>query len=160
MGSNLDIVCAAHSPKVRVFWWRVVNDYLPAKEILNHRHIEPVANCDVCGEEESIKHVLLECTMARSFWAQTKSITGIKIPPLHPLTWTRDLIDPALFPPRATAVILCRMWSLWMARNSRRHGKDSLPMSISVQWAVDIAFDLWQMVHPEKERSSASTLKS
>lgn len=38
--------------KVRVFWWHVVNGFLPAKGILHHRHIEPVANCDVCGAEE------------------------------------------------------------------------------------------------------------
>jgi hypothetical protein len=51
-----------------VFWWRVVNNFLPAKEILNQRHIEPVPNYDVCGEEkESVKHVLLDYTVAKLF---------------------------------------------------------------------------------------------
>jgi hypothetical protein len=46
-------------PKVRVFWWRVLHEFLPAKQILWRRHIEPVAFCEVCGDPgESIRHVL------------------------------------------------------------------------------------------------------
>lgn len=33
-------------PKVKVFWWRVLHEYLPAKQVLHRRHVEPVANCD------------------------------------------------------------------------------------------------------------------
>jgi ribonuclease HI len=148
-------------PKVRVFWWRVVNDFLPAKDVLNRRHIEPIANCDVCGDDkESVKHVLLECTMAKYFWNQTKSMSGVKIPPLHPLTWARDLVDPGCVPPKDAAVILCGMWALWMARNSRRHGEVPRPVKVAAQWAIDTAFDLWQLLHPEKERQCTSKSKS
>jgi hypothetical protein len=42
------------------------------------------------------------------------------------------------------------MWSLWMARNRRRHGEEALPVKIAVQWAKDSAFDLWQPLHPAK----------
>jgi len=35
-------------PKVKVFWWRVLHEFLPAKDILHHRHIEPTSFCDVC----------------------------------------------------------------------------------------------------------------
>jgi hypothetical protein len=81
-------------PKVRVFWWRVINAFLPAKGV-HKRHIEPVPNCDVCGaEDESIKHVLMDCTVARCFWKQTRTLTGAKLPHLHPHTWAHDLIDP------------------------------------------------------------------
>jgi hypothetical protein len=78
---------------------------------------------------------------------------------MNPLTWARDLLDPNLFPPKDAAVILCGMWSLWMARNDRRHDKVPLPVRIIVQWVVDIAFDLWQLVHPEKEKDAVANLK-
>lgn len=68
-----------HSTKV--FWWRVVNEYLPTKGILHRRHIEPTPNCEVCGAEvESIKHVFLECTVAQCFWRQVRVLTGDKLP--------------------------------------------------------------------------------
>lgn len=45
-----------------------MNEFLPSKDILNRRHIEPVANCEMCGEEkESIKHVLLDCIPLQNF---------------------------------------------------------------------------------------------
>jgi hypothetical protein len=39
-------------PKVRVFWWRVLHEFLPTRQILHFRHVEPIANCEVCGAEE------------------------------------------------------------------------------------------------------------
>jgi len=46
-------------PKVKVFWCRVLHEFLRAKEILNWRHIEPTAFCDHCGAEaESTMHIL------------------------------------------------------------------------------------------------------
>lgn len=71
-------------PKVKVFWWRVLHEFLPTKAVLNHRHIEPTAFCEMCGaEKETIRHVLVECTMARQFWREIKLLTGVKLPNLH-----------------------------------------------------------------------------
>jgi NMD protein affecting ribosome stability and mRNA decay len=43
--------------------------------------VEPVAFCEVCGDpEESIKHVLVDCTVANQFWSQTREATRVKIP--------------------------------------------------------------------------------
>jgi hypothetical protein len=141
-----------------VFWLRVVNNFLLAKEVLNQ--IELVANCDMCGEEkESVKHLLLDCTVAKLLWNQTKVLSGIKIPPLHPLNWALDLIDQRIVLARDATVILCGMWSLWMARNNRCHVREPLPIKIMIQWAVDIAFDLWQMTHQEKKEGPQANQK-
>jgi len=79
--------------KIRVFWWRVVHEFLPARHILCSRHVEPIANYDVCeADEESIRHVLIECTVARAFWEHAKELTGVKLPELHPVRWARDLL--------------------------------------------------------------------
>ena len=42
--------------------------------------------------EESVKHVLMECTVAKEFWHQVVKMTGVKIPILHPVTWATDLL--------------------------------------------------------------------
>ena len=75
-------------PKVRVFWWRVIYEFLPTKQVLHRRHIEPVAFCDTCGcQEESIGHVLMDCTITKTFWEMAKQLTGVKLLKLHPTTW-------------------------------------------------------------------------
>ena len=128
-----------------------MNGFLPTKGELHRRHIERIPNCDVCGaEEESIKHVLMDCTVAKSFWAEIRKLTAVKLLNLHPLTWGHGLVDPGRCSPRDAAGILCGMWSLWMARNKWRHGEPPCPVHIAVRWVKYTAFDLWQMSHPPK----------
>ena len=103
-------------PKVKVFWWRVVHEFLLARHILWKRHIEPIAFREVCGApEKSIAHVLLYCSVAREFWHQVRVGIGVKIPSLNPVTWASDLIS-GICSSRDTAAILCGMWTLWMMR--------------------------------------------
>ena len=70
-----------------------MHEFLPAKQILHRRHIERIGACEVCGaERETIRHVLLECTVAKVFWEHTKKLAGVKLPHLHQDTWARDLL--------------------------------------------------------------------
>jgi hypothetical protein len=140
-------------PKVKIFWWRVVREFLPAKQVLHRRHVEPVPTCDTCGNhEESIRHVLMECSIARIFWEQTKELIGVKLPNLHPATWAQDLL--VLGTAKERAIIICGMWSLWMQRNERRHGKAGVPIRQALHWVRDTAFDLWQILHPPKKQQA------
>jgi hypothetical protein len=139
-------------PKVRVFWWRVMHEFLPARQILHKRHIECLAACEVCGaDQETIRHVLLECTMAKLFWENTKKLAGVKIPHMHPETWARDLLLAKVCPRREAAAIICGMWALWVARNRRHHGEQPIQVQQAVLWARDTAFDLWQIMHKANE---------
>nr|TKW06741.1 hypothetical protein SEVIR_7G260350v2 [Setaria viridis] len=139
--------------KVKVFWWRVLHDYLPARKVLHVRHIEPTAHCETCGaDEELVWHVLLECTVARMFWEQAKKITGVKLPCLRPDSWASDLLQDNVCSRKDRAVIICGIWSLWMLRNRRRHGEAGLPIRQAVMRVRDTAYDLWQLLHPQKEQ--------
>jgi hypothetical protein len=52
-------------PKIRCFWWRVLNEYVPCRQILKRRYMDEIAFCKTCGaEEESIFHAFFECTWA------------------------------------------------------------------------------------------------
>ena len=105
--------------------------------------MEPVAFCEVCGDpEESIKHVLVDCTVAKQFWSQTRAATGLKIPNLNAETWATDLMS-ELCPKRDQAIIMCGMWAMWMMCNKRRHGEVSMTVQQAVNWGKDLAFDLW-----------------
>lgn len=138
-------------PKIRVFWWRVIHEFLPTRQILQHRHVEPTAFCEVYGaDEESIKHILTKCTVARAFWRQAKNLTGVRLPVLHTMTWAQDLLCGRAGSEQNQVIIIIGMYSLWMQRNRRRHGEQSLPIRAAVQWVADMAFDLWQLTQPPK----------
>lgn len=139
-------------PKVRVFWWGVLHEFLPARQVLFRRHIEKIANCEMCREPmETIKHVLVDSSVARQFWQYTKEINGVKLPKLHGLTWAHDLLQPDFCPRKEAAMILCGMCSLWMMRNQRRHGEVPIPIRQAVDWVRDTAYDLWHLLHPQKK---------
>jgi hypothetical protein len=75
---------------VCTFWWRALNNFLPTKCELKHRHIEREDHYEACGESgESLHHVAITCTFAHRFWGMMQEITGFKLPALHPITWTR-----------------------------------------------------------------------
>lgn len=138
-------------PKIQVFWWRVLHGFLPIRLVLFRRHVEPTSHCEICGaEEESIKHVLIECTIAKEFWKHAKELIRIKLPDLHPHSWAGDLLTD-ICSQKDRAIIICGMWSLWMSRNKRRHGEIPLPVHKSLEWIKDTAFDLWHILHPCKQ---------
>lgn len=68
--------------------------FLPTRQELCGRHVEPISFCEVCGDPmESIKHVLLDCMVAKLFWEHTKLAYRVKIPALNVVTWSTDLIS-------------------------------------------------------------------
>ncbi|TVU03577.1 hypothetical protein EJB05_50894, partial [Eragrostis curvula] len=42
-------------------------------------------------------------------------------------------------------------------RNKRRHGEALLPIRVAIEWVRDTAFDLWNLLHPEKGEHTKST---
>ena len=78
--------------------------------VLHRRHVEPIPHCDVCGaEEESIRHVLIECTIAKNFWEQAKDLIGVKLPTLHPQTWAGDILSD-ICSRKERAIIICDIY--------------------------------------------------
>ena len=129
-------------PKCEFFWWRVLNEYLPTRQIPFRKHVEPLQFCEVCGfPEESIKHVLTECTIAKMFWHDIKQLTGTKMPALHPLSWASDILCPEVCSDKDRCLLIISMYTLWSQRNKRRHGEDQVPIRAAVQWAVDLGIN-------------------
>jgi hypothetical protein len=54
-------------PKVRIFWWRVIQNLLPSNAELTRRHIRERGHCIACGNEsESLYHVMVQCPGPRN----------------------------------------------------------------------------------------------
>jgi ribonuclease HI len=133
-------------PKVRTFWWRVINEFVPCRQILHRRHMEELPQCKTCGAaQESVMHAFFECTWARLFWQELKSVTSIKIPAFHPRSWASDIVEEKLVTKEQACVILCGCWSIWTERNAIWHGGGGRSVSESVRWVMDTIFDLAQL---------------
>jgi hypothetical protein len=130
-----------------VFWWRMSNEFLPSRANLHQRHIEQMSLCTSCGvEAETTYHALVKCSYAYHLWRSLADLTGVKLPNLHPATWTVDLLNDKICAEKDRCVILCGMWSLWGARNDRKHGKSPILMKHAVDWAMDVFFHLIKVV--------------
>ncbi|KAL0700618.1 hypothetical protein Bca4012_056740 [Brassica carinata] len=68
-------------PKIKIFWWKIMHNALPVADNLNKRGCRIDKGCQICGGDlENIKHMLLECRVAREIW----SISLLdKFPPLE-----------------------------------------------------------------------------
>jgi hypothetical protein len=144
-------------PKVKVFWWKVLHEFLPTKSVLHQRHIEPLPYCDICGaERETTLHVMTECTLARVFWREIKLMRGVKLPSVHPQSWASDILCPEVCAEGEKDLLINGMYSIWLQRNQRRHDEPQIPLRAAAQWAVDTAYDLWQLSQAmKKEKSNA-----
>jgi ribonuclease HI len=113
-------------PKVRIFWWRAINGFLPSKAELKRRHIREESHCDVCGDpSETLHHALVACPGAKRFWTVVKHLLGKQLPDLHPSTWATDLLSGAVCSKEDAAVFVCGCWALWSGRNNRMHGRSA-----------------------------------
>jgi len=140
-------------PKVRSFWWRVINKFIPCRGILKKKHMEHIAFCKTCGaEEETIFHAFFECTWARIFWEELKKITSIKIPRLHPDSWATDMIEGKMIKEADACILLCGCWAIWTERNAVWHGEGGRSVIDSVRWALEITFDLAQIGKTKKDK--------
>ena len=110
--------------------------------MLKRRHVEEIDFCESCGQPETSMHAIFHCTWARSFWDEIKILTGIKIPKLHPQSWTLDLVDGTKVSQADACVICCGAWAIWTERNTRRHGEAGRTIAQSVKWVTDTVMDL------------------
>lgn len=55
--------------KLKNFIWRLCTDSIPTADVLHHRHMSTSSVCPFCAAEDSWKHALIDCVMARSVWS-------------------------------------------------------------------------------------------
>ena len=82
------------TPKVRI-GESYINGFLPTKAELWRRQRD--TRKLLCGSSPECSmfhfHVVSESSFARRFWDAVKDLTGLKVPAVHPLTWTGDVLS-------------------------------------------------------------------
>ncbi|KAE8800936.1 Alanyl-tRNA synthetase [Hordeum vulgare] len=122
-------------PKVRVFWWRVLQGILPDESTLEYRHIRDTSLCKLCLlADEDLEHALIHCSHARSFWVEAQALLDFQLPTLHPDSWRKDILTDPRFSPKDRATIITIMWSIWSSRNRWTHDGESFDPMQSIKY--------------------------
>ena len=116
--------------------------------------------CEIYGaDRESIKHTLIECTVARIFWQEMRSLSGAKLPRLHPHTWASNIMKPEFCFEHDHNVFCIGMYAMWLQRNKLRHGADRPPLRKLAQWSIDTAHDLCQLLTVSRQKGAIVIIK-
>lgn len=54
--------------KMRMFLWILAKHSLPTEDVRAHRNMSTSSACGLCGAEDSWRHSMLECSVARCIW--------------------------------------------------------------------------------------------
>jgi hypothetical protein len=108
--------------KLRVFLWRLAQQSLPTGNVRCHRHMSPTSSCSVCGEEDSWRHSLINCAMARTVWALadeeiTEHVSMNEDP--YAKQWLFVMMETLSRDDFARVVVT--LWSIWYARRKLIH---------------------------------------
>lgn len=103
-------------PKVLNMVWRAFSSCLPTKTVLYSRYVPIDTRCPVCnGEDESIRHILVECPFADQCWRSIGRVCSNSGENGFP-SWLEATLSQTRKDEHATIVTLC--WNIWKARNN------------------------------------------
>lgn len=57
------------SSKIRIFQWRLATLSIPTADVRHRRSMRPDRGCSLFGGDDSWRHALLECNLAKCVWA-------------------------------------------------------------------------------------------
>ncbi|XP_038987978.1 uncharacterized protein LOC120112499 [Phoenix dactylifera] len=109
-------------PRAALFLWKVFWDRLPTRAVLSRRGWGIPAECGTCGAEETVDHVLFQCTWAMSTWQCTGIPQGARCARIQFLSMMRQwLASPQTHEEGIRAT--CTALQIWLARNARTLGQ-------------------------------------
>ena len=104
--------------KIKVFMWFVHKRVILTKDNLARRNWSGSKRCSFCDHDESIRHLFLDCPMAKILWRSVQIAFNINPPGSINMifgTWLQG-IDPVIA--KHIRVGVCALlWAIWMCRN-------------------------------------------
>ena len=103
--------------KIRLFLWRLARQSIPTGDVLHRRHMTQQAACLICGAEDSWKHSLLECNMAKCVWALSNEemVEHIcRIQDQNPWIWLAEITSS--LPREELKRVVVTLWAIWHAK--------------------------------------------
>lgn len=70
---------------------------------------------------------------AKRFWTEAMEWLHVKLPELHPNTWSKDILCDQRFSELDRAKIITVMWAIWTSRNNITHDRGSIDPVFSIK---------------------------
>ena len=105
-----------------MFLWRLAKQSIPTGDVRHHRNMAPNNSRSICGCQDSWRHALLECNMAKCVWAlQREEILEVISRAQHDDArgWLHEAI--AVLSQEDLVRLVVTMWSIWHARRKVIH---------------------------------------
>jgi len=108
--------------KIRMFLWRLSKQSLPTEDVRSHRNMSPSSCCGLCGAEDSWRHSLLLCPMARCIWAMAEPEIAeflVDANDTREKYWLFHVMETLTH--EAFIKIAVTLWAIWSARRKAIH---------------------------------------
>jgi len=103
--------------KIRVFLWRLFRHSLPTGDVRYRRNVAAQSSCTICGAQDSWKHALFECNLARCVWALEDTEVTEHLASVMEEEGRRWWVAAGEALPRPVMVrVAVTMWAIWYAR--------------------------------------------
>ena len=103
--------------KIKMFLWRLARQSIPFGDVLHHRKMAASSSCAIGGMEDSWRHSLLECNLAKCVWALEKEDITEFIGCLQEQdarAWLAQTFSS--LPQEDLVCVTINMWTIWYAR--------------------------------------------
>lgn len=108
--------------KIRNFLWRLAKHAIPTEDVRHTRKMTDDDKCQLCGMQDSWRHSLLQCSLARCVWALVDEDVADYIQAStepNARLWLFAVINDL---PHASMIkLVVTLWAIWAARRKAIH---------------------------------------
>jgi hypothetical protein len=144
--------------KLKNFIWRLCNDSIPTADVLHHRHMAPSFVCSFCSAEDSWKHALIECVVARCVWSLSTDELNDTMRDnlsLNAKNWMFMMHEK--LPHDVFTRMVVTLWALWRARRRAMH-EDIYDSPLQIHHFVNAFMRDIQILSTPKQSSRRSLM--
>ena len=136
--------------KIRVFLWRLARHSLPSGDILFCRHMAQQSSCGICGAQDSWKHSLIECNLARCVWALERAEVTDFLYSIQETNAHAWWVEAAEKLKKADLIrVAVTLWAIWFVRRKAIH-EHSFQSPLSTHCFIDRYIADLNLIKPEQ----------
>ena len=105
--------------------FKILHNILPCNSNLYRWKLKTYKQCDICGEIETVHHLLFECSYAQAIWKDVENVLGIKIT-LAKVLFGLDLADDLNYVISIVCYCIYKEWLICSFEQNQRKRVPSL----------------------------------